>query len=160
MKATVNNIQYIAEGRLYREVADKEFTMTISFGMWDKANATFRVENEEGEKVESETISVEALCEKINNEGWEFNESHVAEEMAIDGIIENAPEVTPVPQQYTCKNGYVMNVWFVDATMMDKSSWYEIENKVKALRGWFDKKQGGYILRSESDAKAIIDMIY
>lgn len=66
---------------------------------------------------------------------------------------------TVEPAQYTTKRGKVLNMQLVKfgENLGDKQK--AAASLAKSLKGWYDKKQGGFMMRSEEDAKKLVDAV-
>ncbi len=86
-------------------------------------------------------------------------------EIKLDALVESMSDddLNPIKEtSYTCKNGYIMQVFLIEEWFFDsfpKFNQYYLEKKVKDLRGWYDYKQKGIILRSRKDAQTIVKFI-
>ena len=68
-------------------------------------------------------------------------------------------EYTVEPAQYITKRGKVLDMQLVKFTdeLGDKQK--AAASLAKSLKGWYDKKQGGFMMRSEEDAKKLAEAV-
>lgn len=67
---------------------------------------------------------------------------------------------TITPAQYTTKRGKVLDMQFVKfGNMLSLKQHQEAKALVKSMKGWYDTKQGGFMMRSEEDARALVKSV-
>lgn len=72
---------------------------------------------------------------------------------------DNAP-YTIAPAQYTTKKGKVLDMHLVKFTgELTKEQQRAAKELAKADKGWYDREQGGFMMRSEESAKQLADTI-
>lgn len=72
---------------------------------------------------------------------------------------DNAP-YTIAPAQYTTKKGKVLDMHLVKfAGTLTKQQQRAAKELAKAEKGWYDREQGGFMMRSEESAKQLADTI-
>ena len=72
---------------------------------------------------------------------------------------DNAP-YTIAPAQYTTKKGKVLDMHLVKfAGTLTKEQQRAAKELAKADKGWYDREQGGFMMRSEESAKQLADTI-
>lgn len=72
---------------------------------------------------------------------------------------DNAP-YTIAPAQYTTKKGKVLDMHLVKFTgTLTKEQQRAAKELAKAEKGWYDREQGGFMMRSEESAKQLADTI-
>ena len=72
---------------------------------------------------------------------------------------DNAP-YTIAPAQYTTKKGKVLDMHLVKfAGELTKEQQRAAKELAKAEKGWYDREQGGFMMRSEESAKQLADTI-
>ena len=72
---------------------------------------------------------------------------------------DNAP-YTIAPAQYTTKKGKVLDMHLVKfAGTLTKEQQRAAKELAKADKGWYDREQGGFMIRSEESAKQLADTI-
>lgn len=72
----------------------------------------------------------------------------------------NAESVTIKPAQYTTKKGKVLDMQLVTpASQLDKEQVKQGTKFAKDRKGWYDFAKGGFMMRSEEDAKAMAAFI-
>lgn len=81
----------------------------------------------------------------------------VGEEETTESI--DAP-YTITPAQYTTKRGKVLDMQIVKFGMeLSKDEFRSANAFAKSLKGWYDAKQRGFLMRSEDDAKQLVDAV-
>lgn len=64
------------------------------------------------------------------------------------------------PAQYTTKRGKVLDMQFVKfGDMLSLKQYQEAKALVKSMKGWYDTKQGGFMMRSEEDARTLVKAV-
>lgn len=64
------------------------------------------------------------------------------------------------PAQYTTKKGKVLDMQLVKFDReLSKDEFRSTNALAKSLKGWFDAKQRGFLMRSEDDAKQLVDAV-
>ena len=72
---------------------------------------------------------------------------------------DNVP-YTIAPAQYTTKRGKVLDMQIVKFGMeLSKDEFRSANAFAKSLKGWYDAKQRGFLMRSEDDAKQLVDAV-
>lgn len=72
---------------------------------------------------------------------------------------DNAP-YTIAPAQYTTKKGKVLDMHLVKfAGTLTKEQQRAAKELAKAEKGWYDREQGGFMMRSEESAKQLADLL-
>lgn len=67
---------------------------------------------------------------------------------------------TITPAQYTTKRGKVLDMQFVKfGNVLSLKQHQEAKALVKSMKGWYDTKQGGFMMRSEEDARALVKAV-
>lgn len=67
---------------------------------------------------------------------------------------------TITPAQYTTKRGKVLDMQIVKFGMeLSKDEFRSANAFAKSLKGWYDAKQRGFLMRSEDDAKQLVDAV-
>ncbi len=90
---------------------------------------------------------VKAETPSISQEGEQVSEQ------------DNAP-YTIAPAQYTTKKGKVLDMYLVKfAGTLTKEQQRAAKELAKAEKGWYDREQGGFMMRSEESAKQLADTI-
>ena len=119
----------------------------------------------EGENVQA------AIGEQIQAAEAEVNtnlaEAHVkaetptiSQESKQISDLDNAP-YTITPAQYTTKKGKVLDMHLVKfAGTLTKEQQRAAKELAKAEKGWYDREQGGFMMRSEESAKQLAETIF
>lgn len=64
------------------------------------------------------------------------------------------------PAQYTTRRGKVLDMQFVKfGDMLSLKQYQEAKALVKSMKGWYDTKQGGFMMRSEEDARTLVKAV-
>lgn len=106
-----------------------------------------------GENGEVATPSIFDTAEQITNEetvrrNEENLETTVSEETESNGAY------TIAPAQYTTKKGKVLDMFLVSpAAEMGKEAYKAASTLARDMKGWYDAKNKGFMLRSEEDAR-------
>ena len=119
----------------------------------------------EGENVHS-TIGeqVQAAEAEVNTN---LAEAHVkaetptiSQESKQVSDLDNAP-YTITPAQYTTKKGKVLDMHLVKfAGTLTKEQQRAAKELAKAEKGWYDREQGGFMMRSKESAKQLAETIF
>ena len=112
----------------------------LNSGQWrlESANTTKSTSKKEGSKEKVSTISQDS--EQVSDQ-------------------DNAP-YTIAPAQYTTKKGKVLDMCLVKfAGTLTKEQQRAAKELAKAEKGWYDREQGGFMMRSEESAKQLADTI-
>lgn len=64
-------------------------------------------------------------------------------------------QYTIAPAQYTTKKGKVLDMFIVKFASLSKEQQRAAKELAKAEKGWYDAKQGGFMMRSEESAKQL-----
>lgn len=130
-----------------------------------KSDDEYHCEIETYDDTRYKTMNAEELAAMVNDGGWELQErtaDQIADSELAAAPDTDEPDVCYKPDTYTTKSGYTMNVYFIDMGAAPRTGYYDhnrILDTVKELRGWFDKKRNGFVMRSERDARRVVDMI-
>ena len=77
-----------------------------------------------------------------------------------ENVNTNNKGYTVSPAQYTTKRGKVLDMQLVKFDdELDKEKQRAAVSLAKELKGWYDKKQGGFMMRSAEDARKLADAI-
>lgn len=90
-----------------------------------------------------------------------------AEQRKLEQSNSNEETTTPTdaaytitPAQYTTKRGKVLDMQIVKFGMeLSKDEFRSANAFAKSLKGWYDAKQRGFLMRSEDDAKQLVDAV-
>lgn len=81
-------------------------------------------------------------------------------------VVSNSETTTPAndytigPTQYTTRRGNVLDMYLVKfGRELTKEEQRNAKTFAKELKGWYDSKQGGFMMRSNEDARSIVDFI-
>ena len=82
------------------------------------------------------------------------------ESQETENANSNNKGYTVGPAQYTTKRGKVLDMQLVKFDdELDKEKQRAAVSLAKELKGWYDKKQGGFMMRSAEDARKLADAI-
>lgn len=74
--------------------------------------------------------------------------------------VEEENDFTITPAQYTTKRGKVLDMHLVKFNKeLSKEQQRALTAVAKELKGWYDKNQGGFMMRTEEDAKKLTETI-
>lgn len=125
--------------------------MTLSVGRNGMVDAELNTSGYGGHH----TMSVAEAANALRYGGWKKQQD---EETSTSTDVPYTIE----PAQYTTKKGKVLDMYLVkfDEEFTEKHlALTEPRQHLKDLRGWRDKKLGGYLLRSKEDALRFVDKI-
>ena len=76
--------------------------------------------------------------------------------------VEEQKPYTIEPAQYTTKKGKVLDMFLVKPTKDEMSRERQSEARFwsKEMKGWYDRKQGGWMLRSKEDADKFVEKVF
>lgn len=75
-------------------------------------------------------------------------------------VANNPATYTIEPAQYTTKRGKVLDMHLVKfADTLSKEQFRAAKELAKAERGWYDAKQGGFMMRSEESARQLAETV-
>lgn len=76
--------------------------------------------------------------------------------------VEEQKPYTIEPAQYTTKKGKVLDMFLVKPTKDEMSRERQSEARfwAKEMKGWYDRKQGGWMLRSKEDADKFVEKVF
>lgn len=93
----------------------------------------------------------------INGLSSESKDNKSAAEKQVDGT-KSSEAYSITPAQYTTKKGKVLDMQLVTPNVeLTKDEFRSINALVKSLKGWFDAKQRGFMMRSEEDARKLVE---
>ena len=93
----------------------------------------------------------------INGLSSESKDNKSAAEKQVDGT-KSSEAYSITPAQYTTKKGKVLDMQLVTPNVeLSKDEFRSINALVKSLKGWFDAKQRGFMMRSEEDARKLVE---
>ena len=99
------------------------------------------------------TVSDDKSTTKTGN-GDELGEKIAQAEAEVDTTY------TIEPAQYTTKRGKVLDMHIVKfADTLSKEQFRAAKELAKAERGWYDAKQGGFMMRSEESARQLAETV-
>lgn len=113
-----------------------------------KAFAEYKsVKTTEGQSASAEGVEEKAETPTISQESEQVSDQ------------DNAP-YTIAPSQYTTKKGKVLDMHLVKfAGTLTKEQQRAAKELAKANEGWYDREQGGFMMRSEEDARELAETI-
>ena len=152
------NLADFKEGDVVRDYYDKKLYRIKKHSK--NGVSTIAMLDEEGNEVGTTQMNAH------NNSRYSIAEAPVkAETPTISQKIEqvsdqdNAP-YTIAPAQYTTKKGKVLDMHLVKfAGELTKEQQRAAKELAKADKGWYDREQGGFMMRSEESAKQLADTI-
>ncbi len=122
-----------------------------------------------GQREQSGSTGTAQTGERIENGEQSTDDSGRAESSSVQGeISESKPTTeksvgtgyTVEPAQYTTKRGKVLDMHLVKfGRELTKEEQRNAKALAKELKGWYDSKQGGFMMRSAEDAQQIVDAI-
>ena len=84
-----------------------------------------------------------------------------AEYKSVKKASEENKQYTIEPAQYTTKKGKVLDMHLVKfAESLTKEQYRAAKELAKSEKGWYDREQGGFMMRSEESAKQLADTIF
>lgn len=99
----------------------------------------------------------EKWIDSSNRKTKEFSEY---KKVKKETVANNPATYTIEPAQYTTKRGKVLDMHFVKfADTLSKEQFRAAKELAKAERGWYDAKQGGFMMRSEESAKQLAETV-
>lgn len=99
----------------------------------------------------------EKWIDSSNRKTKEFSEY---KKVKKETVANNPATYTIEPAQYTTRRGKVLDMHLVKfADTLSKEQYRAAKELAKAERGWYDAKQGGFMMRSEESAKQLADTI-
>lgn len=152
------NLADFKEGDVVRDYYDKKLYRIKKHSK--NGVSTIAMLDEEGNEVGTTQMNAH------NNSRYSIAEAPVkAETPTISQESEqvsdqdNAP-YTIAPAQYTTKKGKVLDMHLVKfAGTLTKEQQRAAKELAKAEKGWYDREQGGFMMRSEESAKQLADTI-
>lgn len=99
----------------------------------------------------------EKWIDSSNRKTKEFSEY---KKVKKETVANNPATYTIEPAQYTTKRGKVLDMHLVKfADTLSKEQYRAAKELAKAERGWYDAKQGGFMMRSEESAKQLAETV-
>ena len=99
----------------------------------------------------------EKWIDSSNRKTKEFSEY---KKVKKETVANNPTTYTIEPAQYTTKRGKVLDMHLVKfADTLSKEQFRAAKELAKAERGWYDAKQGGFMMRSEESAKQLAETV-
>lgn len=99
----------------------------------------------------------EKWIDSSNRKTKEFSEY---KKVKKETVANNPATYTIEPAQYTTKRGKVLDMHLVKfADTLSKEQFRAAKELAKAERGWYDAKQGGFMMRSEESAKQLAETV-
>lgn len=101
-------------------------------------------------------VNVESLLGALSQNGEAKLSDHVEEETPET----TTDSVTIEPAQYTRKDGKTIDMFRVNpGRELSHEEWSAVSKFLKEKRGWKDRENGGFMVRSEEDARALADLV-
>ena len=99
----------------------------------------------------------EKWIDSSNRKTKEFSEY---KKVKKETVATNPATYTIEPAQYTTKRGKVLDMHLVKfADTLSKEQFRAAKELAKAERGWYDAKQGGFMMRSEESARQLAETV-
>ena len=99
----------------------------------------------------------EKWIDSSNRKTKEFSEY---KKVKKETVANNPATYTIEPAQYTTKRGKVLDMHLVKfADTLSKEQYRAAKELAKAERGWYDAKQGGFMMRSEESARQLAETV-
>ena len=99
----------------------------------------------------------EKWIDSSNRKTKEFSEY---KKVKKETVANNPTTYTIEPAQYTTKRGKVLDMHLVKfADTLSKEQFRAAKELAKAERGWYDAKQGGFMMRSEESARQLAETV-
>ena len=99
----------------------------------------------------------EKWIDSSNRKTKEFSEY---KKVKKETVANNPATYTIEPAQYTTKRGKVLDMHLVKfADTLSKEQFRAAKELAKAERGWYDAKQGGFMMRSEESARQLAETV-
>lgn len=99
----------------------------------------------------------EKWIDSSNHKTKEFSEY---KKVKKETVANNPATYTIEPAQYTTKRGKVLDMHIVKfADTLSKEQFRAAKELAKAERGWYDAKQGGFMMRSEESARQLAETV-
>lgn len=99
----------------------------------------------------------EKWIDSSNRKTKEFSEY---KKVKKETVANNPTTYTIEPAQYTTKRGKVLDMRLVKfADTLSKEQFRAAKELAKAERGWYDAKQGGFMMRSEESARQLAETV-
>jgi len=129
-----------------REAENGDRTVRLKVSYNDLTTETFEVKYKEASKADAEA-PVKAETPTISQESEQVSDQ------------DNTP-YSITPAQYTTKKGKVLDMHLVKfAGTLTKEQQRAAKELAKAEKGWYDREQGGFMMRSEESAKSLAGTI-
>ena len=131
----------------------------------DKGTTISQTTNELGEKNVHSTIGeqVQAAEAEVNTNPTEAPvkaETPTISQESEQVSDQDNTQYTIAPAQYTTKKGKVLDMHLVKfAGTLTKEQQRAAKELAKAEKGWYDREQGGFMMRSEDSAKQLAETI-
>lgn len=111
------------------------------------------------DKGTTKTGNGDELGEKIAQAEAEVD-TDPTEKQKKETVANNPTTYTIEPAQYTTKRGKVLDMHLVKfADTLSKEQYRAAKELAKAERGWYDAKQGGFMMRSEESARQLAETV-
>ena len=170
-----------AYSRTYRQLADrlkgnipnvdaikkKIHSLKSSISAIEKGMATGVSSDSEFDKAQRKVANLsgelkawERVLEEINTKLKESEKTEATLNDKEDNFLNKTDGYTVEPAQYTTKKGKVLDMHLVKFSEdLTKEQQRAAKELAKAEKGWYDAKQGGFMMRSEDSARKLADTI-
>lgn len=104
--------------------------------------------------------SLEEFEKWIDSSNRKIKEFSEYKKVKKETVANNPATYTIEPAQYTTKRGKVLDMHLVKfADTLSKEQFRAAKELAKAERGWYDAKQGGFMMRSEESARQLAETV-
>lgn len=105
-------------------------------------------------------VSFEDLAQRVMNEGYYLRPEGETPAAEQEPAAPAADSVSIEPAQYTTKAGKTLNMFRVNPGRdVTHEEWSAVSKFLKEKRGWKDRENGGFMVRSEEDANALANLL-
>lgn len=132
------------------------------------ADLYYRVNEEGYKKAEKPAESDSGIAKQVNVEGL-MNALSTKGQAKLSDFAEDIPQatdqtendsVTIEPATYTTKAGKTLNMFRVNpGRELSKDEWRAVSKFLKDNRGWKDRENGGFMVRTEENANELANML-
>lgn len=114
-----------------------------------------------GEGGEEKQPTVFETAEQVSNEQTVHRNADEIEVTVSEEENTTSDAYTITPAQYTTKRGKVLDMFLVKSNdELGKSEQRDANARAREMKGWWDKNAGGFMLRSEEDARQFAEQTF